>query len=181
MIESGVLITNHDDQVVYMILEYEGYFHVYLEYDDEEEPYRDYIIEGIIDMELGAAEVINDIKEYHKDYSEDELVELIKTWLETKTEHKATEATVKLYKDFEMGQLWDNEVPVFIGNEFVDEFEYKYKDLLLSIVAIFMLLDQDRRPYLIMDIAKNLQVLDKEIAEKFKDQIAERVYYGYVK
>jgi len=44
-----------------------------------------------------------------------------------------------------------------------------------------MLLDQDRRPYLIMDIAKNLRVLDRKIAEKFKDQIAERVYYGYVK
>lgn len=45
--ESGVLITNHNDSVVYMILEYEEYFHVYLQFEDEEEPFHDCIIEGI--------------------------------------------------------------------------------------------------------------------------------------
>lgn len=101
--------------------------------------------------------------------------------MEIKTEHQATEAIVRLHPNFKMDQLRDNEVPVFVGNEFVDEFEYKYKDILLSIVAIFMLLDQDKRPYLIMDIAKNLRVLDREITDRFQDHIANMVYYGYIK
>ena len=97
------------------------------------------IILDDIDSELSAEEVIHNIKEVYKNLDEHELIQLIEKWLDLKTEHKATEAKVNLYQDFKLEQLWDNEIPVFIGNEFVNEFEYKYKDFLLSILAIFIL------------------------------------------
>ena len=55
--ESGVLVTNYNDTVVYIILEYEGYFHVYLEYEDEEEPYCDCIVEGIASTREQAQDI----------------------------------------------------------------------------------------------------------------------------
>ena len=53
----GLMVNQYNEVVNYLILEYQGFFHVYLNLFDEEEPFRNILSEGIAPT-LEEAQVI---------------------------------------------------------------------------------------------------------------------------
>ena len=47
-LETGLMVNEHQDVAAFMILQYDGNFHMYLHlWDDDEPPFRDILVEGI--------------------------------------------------------------------------------------------------------------------------------------
>jgi len=62
--DAGLMINQYNEVVHYLILEYQGFFHVYLNLFDDEEPFRNLLSEGIaLTLEEAQEIAVNNLNE----------------------------------------------------------------------------------------------------------------------
>ncbi|QGM30510.1 hypothetical protein GI482_09035 [Bacillus sp. N3536] len=119
--------------------------------------------------ENGGEETLNNIKKEYSSCSVEELLVLVESLLELETENKPTR-----YKIYIGDYLNTEEYTVVYSEREID-----YKELLVSLVCLMMLLNIEDRPSLIVNLAHCIREIDKKTSERFAKDIAEYVYRKY--
>lgn len=122
-------------------------------------------------IEHGGTETIDIYKEEYNHLSASQLIKVLNTLLITETENKPFRARAEIRSG----------VRLEVDNEFIvyDESKVNYKYLLVSLVTLMFLTNVEDRPSLIIQLAHCLRVIDDEVSEQFRKDIAERVYRKY--
>jgi hypothetical protein len=122
--------------------------------------------------ELGGDEIINEHKLLNSNYNNEHILQLIEHMFEVESEHLPTRPKVEVVKG-EVRLLFDDEVIVYASDR-ID-----YRELLISLLTLIQLTNQSDRVALVIHTARALLEIDREVAEQFRVDIAERVYRTY--
>lgn len=121
--------------------------------------------------ENGSYETVVSLKNEYRKLSNEQLIEFANGLLELKHENMAARSRVGIFT--EKYVTLDNETIVF------EENEIDYHEFLIALVVFLFLTNIEDRPSIIVKIAHSLLDIDREIAEQFRLDIAERVYRKY--
>ncbi|KAA0965839.1 hypothetical protein FQ087_06115 [Sporosarcina sp. ANT_H38] len=121
-------------------------------------------------IEHGGEETVEILKNEYASYSIEHLLEFATSLLKLNTENHPCRYQVRI-GDF---LLSDQDTIVYSQNE-ID-----YQDLLIALVTLMMLINVEQRPYLILDLAKSLREIDREVSDRFAKDLAEKVYRQYI-
>lgn len=119
--------------------------------------------------EHGGEETLNNIKKEYSSCSIEELLVLIESLLELETENKPTKYGIYIGE-----YLNKDEYTVVYSERDID-----YKELLVSLACLMMLINIEDRPSLIVNLAHYIREMDKKTSECFAKDIAEYVYRKY--
>ncbi|EON70413.1 hypothetical protein [Lysinibacillus sphaericus] len=120
-------------------------------------------------MEHGGEETVNNFKNEYSNYCIEKLLELASLFLELKTENHPCKHQIIIGNYLER----DEYTVVYESNE-ID-----YQELLIALVTLMRLINIEKRPYLIIELAHALRKMDREVSDRFVKDIAGRVHREY--
>lgn len=120
-------------------------------------------------MEHGGKETVYNFKKEYSNYSIEYLLDLAKSLLKSNTENHPFR-----YQIF-IGDFLDSDSYTVIYSQN----EIDYKELIVSLATLMTLTNIEDRPQLIVNLAQALHKMDREISDRFANDIAEEVYRYY--
>ncbi|MGE8079234.1 hypothetical protein [Peribacillus loiseleuriae] len=129
-----------------------------------------YLIWEDIMYEHGGEETIEDLRKEYSNYSNEELISLLKALINFETEDKPFRFHTFITNSYIPKE---NETVVYCDEE-ID-----YHNLLVSLLVLSFLINIEDRPSLIVKSAQTLYNFDREITDQIRVDIAEEVYREY--